>query len=184
MSMTRDVAHLFVRITAFAFLLVLPPTALAQTNKADLVGTVTDSNGAAVSGATVTITKVDTNAVRTVTTGDSGEYQAPSLDIGSYKVTVTKQGYQTVTQENIVLQTSDRLRIDLTLPPGTISGEVTVTAAAPLVESESSDRGTVGFAKPRSRFDEGSQHALQIKRRAADDLEHIGGGGLLLQGFT
>lgn len=116
---------------------------VAQTNKADIVGTITDSNGATVQGATITVTKVDTNTTRSVTSGDSGEYNAPSLDIGTYKITVTKQGYQTVTQENVVLQTNDRLRIDLTLSPGTVSGEVTITAAPPLVETESSDRGSV-----------------------------------------
>jgi Carboxypeptidase regulatory-like domain/TonB dependent receptor len=128
---------LFIAIGIFAV------SALAQTNKADIVGTITDSNGAAVQGATVTITKVDTNATRTVKSGDSGEYQVPGLEIGTYKVVATKQGFQTVTQENIVLQTNDRLRIDLTLTPGDVTAAVTVTAGAPLVETESSDRGAV-----------------------------------------
>lgn len=139
-----NAARLFVRISILTIgvtLFALP--VYAQSNKADLVGTITDSNGAAVKDATVTITKVDTNASRTVTTGDAGEYQAPALDIGIYKVTVTKQGFQTVTQENVTLQTNDRLRIDLTLAPGTVSGQVTITAGAPLVETESSDRGSV-----------------------------------------
>src|SRR5258708_35793359 len=92
---------------------------------------------------TVKVTKVDTNATREVTTSDSGTYEAPSLDIGTYKVTATKQGFKTVTQEKIELQTNDRLRIDLAMSPGDISGEVTITAAAPLVETESSNRGTV-----------------------------------------
>jgi hypothetical protein len=144
MYSTRNAAHLLVRVVTLTFLLciVALPT-LAQTNKADIVGTVSDSKGAAVQGATVTITKVDTAAARSVTTGDSGEYQAPALEIGTYKVSATKSGFQTVVQENIVLQTSDRLRIDLTLSPGDVTGVVTVVAAAPLVETETSDRGTV-----------------------------------------
>src|SRR5690348_4728511 len=101
MSITPKVAHLLRRAGAFIFLWVIVAVpAAAQTNKADIVGTVTDTNGAAVTGATVTITKVDTNTSRTVTTGGSGEYEAPSLDIGTYKVTVSKQGFQTVTHEN------------------------------------------------------------------------------------
>src|SRR3989441_8343211 len=132
------------RVGAFVVLLIaLAVPAFAQSNKADIVGTVTDSNGGGVSGAEVTATKIDTAASRSATTDTAGNFQLPLLDIGIYKVTATKQGFQTVTQENVTLQTQDRLRIDLTLPPGTISGEVTVTAAAPLVESESSDRGTV-----------------------------------------
>src|SRR3989441_2282294 len=144
MSSIRNVAHLLVRVVIFTFLVAIfaLPT-MAQTNKADIVGTVTDTNGAAVQGATITITKVDTNSTRTVTSGDSGQYEAPLLEIGTYKVTATKQGFQTVTHENVVLQTNDRLRIDLTLPPGNVSGVVTVTAGAPLVETETSDRGTV-----------------------------------------
>ncbi|HEV2828174.1 MAG TPA: TonB-dependent receptor [Pyrinomonadaceae bacterium] len=116
---------------------------LAQSNKADIVGTVTDSNGGAVTDATVTGTKVDTGASRTATTDASGNYQLPLLDIGIYKVTVTKQGFQTVTQENVTLQTQDRLRVDLIMAPGTVTGEVTVSAAPTLVETESSDRGNV-----------------------------------------
>ena len=144
MSSTRNAAHLLVRVVTLTLVLgILALPTLAQTNKADILGTVTDSNGAAVQGATVKVTKVDTGATREVKSGDSGEYQVPSLEIGIYKITVTKQGYQTVTQENIVLQTSDRLRIDLALPPGNITSVVTITAGAPLVESESSDRGTV-----------------------------------------
>src|SRR5947209_19251153 len=123
MYSTRNVAHLLVRVVILTFMagIFALPT-LAQTNKADIVGTVTDSNGAAVQGATVTITKVDTNTVRTVTSGDSGEYQAPSLEIGIYKVTASKQGFQTLTRENMVLQTNATLSVDLTLSPVDASG--------------------------------------------------------------
>lgn len=127
----------FIVLAAFAF------TALAQTNRATIVGTVTDTSGGVVQGATVTITKVDTNTTRTVTTGDDGTYEAPLLDIGNYKVTGSKQGYNTVTQDNVVLQTADRQRVDIQLTAGTVTGEVTITAGAPLVESETSDRGSV-----------------------------------------
>jgi len=133
------------RVGAFVVLLiVLAVPAFAQSNKADIVGTVVDSNGGAVSDAEVTATKVDTGATRTATTDSSGNYQLPLLDIGIYKVTVTKQGFQTATQENITLQTQDRLRIDLTITPGAVTGNVTIIATdAPLVETESSDRGGV-----------------------------------------
>src|SRR5205809_6602229 len=93
LSSIRNVAHLLVRVVIFSFLVAIfaLPT-MAQTNKADIGETVTDTNGAAVQGATVTITKVDTNSTRTVTSGDSGQYEAPLLEIGTYKVTATKQG--------------------------------------------------------------------------------------------
>jgi hypothetical protein len=143
-----NINHSFARLLSIGcviacLLTVLTVTTFAQTNKADIVGTVTDSAGAAVPGATVTITKVDTNASRTVTTGDAGDYLAPSLDIGVYKVAASKSGYQTVNQENVVLQTSDRLRVDFSLPAGTVTGEVTISSEASLVEAETSDRGSV-----------------------------------------
>ena len=141
---TTSIAHLLKRVLGFSFLLaLLALPALGQGNKAEINGTVTDTSGGLVPGATVTITKVDTGTARTVTASDSGEFSAPLLDIGVYKVTATKEGYQTVVRENIVLQTSDRLRVDFELKPGTVSGEVTITTGAPLVETESSDRSTV-----------------------------------------
>src|SRR6266550_4303419 len=144
MKIYRAIFHLLRPVVILTCLLaVLSIPAFSQTNKAEIDGTVTDTNGGIVPGATVVILKVDTGATRTLTTGDSGEYAAPLLDIGIYKVTVSKDGYQTAAQENITLQTSDRLRIDVQLKPGTVSGEVTITAAAPLVETESSDRGSV-----------------------------------------
>jgi hypothetical protein len=144
MTTYRALLHLLRPVGILACMLaILSIPAIAQTNKASIVGTVTDTGGAVVPGVTVKVTKVDTNATREVTTSDSGTYEAPSLDIGTYKVTATKQGFKTVTQEKIELQTNDRLRIDLAMSPGDISGEVTITAAAPLVETESSNRGSV-----------------------------------------
>ncbi len=144
MTTSKKPARLFACACASVFLLAVAVVSTrAQTNKADIVGTVTDQNGAVVSGATVTITKVDTNAERVVTTGDAGQYEASRLEIGTYKVTASKQGFQTVTHENIVLQINDRLRVDITLQPGTVTGVVTVTAAPPMVETETSDRGNV-----------------------------------------
>jgi hypothetical protein len=141
---TTSIVHPFGRVVAITFLfalLALP--ALGQGNKAAINGTVADPTGAVVAGATVTIVKVDTGAERSVTSGDSGEFNAPALDIGVYKLTASKDGYQTTVRDNIVLKTSDRLRVDFELKPGTVSVAVTISAGAPLVETESSDIGSV-----------------------------------------
>jgi hypothetical protein len=141
---TKTVVLLTEKMLGLCLLLgLLLVTALGQGNKAEINGTVTDSTGAVIPGASVLIVKVDTGAERTVTSGDGGEFSAPLLDIGVYKLTASKQGYQTTVRDNITLQTSDRLRVDMELKPGTVSGEVTITAAAPLVETESSNRGSV-----------------------------------------
>lgn len=116
----------------------------AQTNKAEITGSVTDAAGAAVPGATVTITKVDTGAERQVTTNDEGVYQAPLLDVGTYRVTVAAPNFQTTTQEDVILQTGDRLGLDLQLSVGGVGdNEVIITAETPLIQTESSERGSV-----------------------------------------
>jgi len=144
MTTCRPANRMFRRAAVSLFLLSLfCISAYAQSNKAEINGTVKDANGGVVPDATVTITKVDTGAERTVTTGDQGEYSAPLLEIGIYKITATKQGFQTSIRENITLQTSERLQINFELKPGDVSAQVTITAAASLVESDTSDRGAV-----------------------------------------
>ena len=117
--------------------------ALAQSNKATLTGTVTDQNGGTVAGASVTVTNVETNAERTVITDNNGNYEAPLLDPGVYRVTASAANFNKVINENITLQTGARQPLDIVLPPGNVGAEVTITADAPLVQSESSDRGSV-----------------------------------------
>lgn len=116
---------------------------LAQTNKATITGTVTDAKGAVLEGATVTITSVGTNAEREVKTSSDGVYKAPLLDIGIYKISATAQGFQTTVLGNIELHVGDTLSIDVTLQPTGATESVTVTADAPLVQTESSERGNV-----------------------------------------
>ncbi|HEX8494742.1 MAG TPA: TonB-dependent receptor [Pyrinomonadaceae bacterium] len=133
----RQVGALVLLLAAFA----LP--AFAQTNKATLTGTVTDQNGGTVAGATVIVTNVETNAERTVTTDDNGNYEVPLLDPGVYRVVTTAPNFQKVTNESVTLQTGARQGLDIVLPPGGVGAEVTITADAPLVQTESSDRGSV-----------------------------------------
>ncbi|MEW6125416.1 MAG: TonB-dependent receptor [Acidobacteriota bacterium] len=124
-------------LAAFAF-----PVA-AQTNKATIVGTITDKNGAVVSGATVTITNVKTNIERQVKTTDEGTYTVPLLDVGEYRVTISAQGFKEAKLEGVTLQVGDRLPLDVTLDPSGAAESVTITAGATIVQSESSERGSV-----------------------------------------
>ena len=124
-------------------LTVLVTPSVAQTNKATITGTVTDPNGAVIAGATVKIVNVNTRAERTVTTNEDGTYNAPLLDIGTYNVTASATGFQSVTLEFVTLQIGDRLPIDVQLRPTGTTESVTITAEPPIVQSESSDRGSV-----------------------------------------
>lgn len=144
MTETKKTAMFFKAL----FVSVLTITALvfsvsAQTNKATLSGSVTDTQGAVITDADVKVTNTATGQVRETKTNSEGFYEVPLLDIGTYIVTVSKTGFQTVKRENIVLQTATETTADVQLSAGEVTTEVTVTAEAPLVQSETSDRGSV-----------------------------------------
>src|SRR5215469_17465196 len=89
-------------VSSFVLLLtILALATQAQTDKATIVGTVTDPGGAVISGATVTVVNTGTNAERKVTTGDDGRYIVALLDIGNYKITASAPGFKEVVRENI-----------------------------------------------------------------------------------
>src|SRR2546421_775836 len=121
--------------------------ASAQSNKGSIKGTVKDQSGAVVQNATVTVSNVATNEARTASTGDDGNYQVPLLDPGTYKVTVKAASFPETVQENVAVQTSTTSVVDMTLTAGVGTQTVTITAAPSVVESETSDRGSVIIGK-------------------------------------
>src|SRR5262249_48754798 len=80
---------------------LLPASLAAQAVTGTILGTVTDSSGAAVPGATVTLTHTGTGLVRTLVTDANGEYTAPSLPTGTYKLVAELPGFKTVSQSDI-----------------------------------------------------------------------------------
>jgi Carboxypeptidase regulatory-like domain/TonB dependent receptor len=115
--------------------------ALSQTTTGRIVGNVSDPSGAAVGGATITITDIQRNLSRSVTTSASGEYVAPELQPGDYKVHVEAKGFKSVERINIAVAVAEDLRVDITLPPGQVSETIVVTDEVPLVNSESATLG-------------------------------------------
>ncbi len=112
-------------------LLVLLHTGLAQNITGNISGTVQDTTGAVVSGATVTVTDVDRNqTLRTITTDASGFYRASLLPIGNYEVTAEATGFKKTSVTKIVLHVNDALTINLKLPIGSSTQTVTVQADA------------------------------------------------------
>ena len=107
-------------------------------------GLVTDSTSAAIPGATVTITDLDTASTRQVTTDGQGRFTASSLQIGNYKVQATMQGFASQTQQGLVLAVGQVLPVNFTLQVGTVSQEVTVSSsAAPQVNTTTSEIGSL-----------------------------------------
>ena len=114
---------------------------LAQGPTAELTGTVSDSTGGAVVGATVSITNLATNAARVVKTTAAGVYDAPSLLPGDYTIRVTSIGFQTAVTR-LELQIGRIGRQDFTLQIGNVTEAVEVNAQAPTLETESTALGT------------------------------------------
>jgi hypothetical protein len=128
----------------FAMLtLLVTQTLLGQGITGSINGTVTDSSGASVAGATVTVRQLTTNTVRTVTTSDVGSYTVTQLAPGSYSVKVDKAGFSAFEQSNIVLAIDQVVKIDAKLAIGSDQQTVNVTSEAPVIQTETSSVGLV-----------------------------------------
>jgi len=113
----------------------------AQNDTGSLVGSIQDSTGAEVPGATITVLNKNTAAVFTTTTGSTGEYEAPSLHTGMYKITAAHDGFSTAVADNITVSVGARQRLDLTLEVGKSATTVEVTDVALQLQTESSENG-------------------------------------------
>ncbi len=129
-------------LPTLALLAAVSSSLWAQDTTGKITGVVTDSSGAVIPNATVTVTNIATNQTKQTTTDNSGVYQALQLPIGSYRVTVSAPGFeQTTVQSNTALQINQTLRIDVTLNIGKLSNTVTVESAGSQVETENSTIG-------------------------------------------
>jgi hypothetical protein len=117
---------------ALGLLLFCRP-AFPQLNLGSIAGTVTDSSGAVISGASVTVTDTERGVSRMLTTDTSGAYSAPSLTPGTYEVRAGFQGFQTLNRTGIIVGVGQAVRVDMSLQPGTQAQSVTVTEAVPLI---------------------------------------------------
>ena len=108
----------------------------AQLTTADITGTVTDSTGAVVPNATVTLKSLATNQSRVATTDVSGNYTFALLQPGHYSITVSNAGFKASTVADLGVEAGDRARSDLKLQLGNINETVNVEAQTPLLQSE------------------------------------------------
>ena len=126
---------------ALALLLLFPALkAFAQYENGSLVGTIHDASGAAVPGVTVTITNSATGVAMAQKTNESGDYEVPSLRVGSYNISASAAGYANAVAKDISISIGSRLRIDLVLKVGTAQTTVEVSGVALQLETESSQR--------------------------------------------
>ena len=122
-------------LTVF-LLAVLSPGIAAQVLYGSIVGNVTDNNGAAVSAATVKITNTQTNQTRETTTNADGGFNFPTVQTGTWEVTVSKQGFKTLTRSNVVVTLNNITRADASLEIGQVVDTVSITADAGLLQTD------------------------------------------------
>jgi len=116
----------------------------AQTFRGSVLGTVTDTSGASVSGAKVTVHNVDTGVDRTTETTTDGGYLVPELPIGTYDVTVEMKGFQRSVTTGVKVNVSVERRVDAVMKAGAVAERVVVTAEnLPQVETTSDTLGGV-----------------------------------------
>ena len=119
-----------------------PSAAFAQAVTGTLLGTVTDTTGAVVAGAKVTVTNQNTGFARTVKTDAIGEYTVASIPTGVYTVLAEMDGFKATALSNIELGVDQRARIDVKLEVGAMTESVTIEAQTPLLQTSSSELGT------------------------------------------
>ena len=103
---------------------------------ATILGTITDSSGAVVPNAKIDVTNVDTNATSHAQSTSSGDFTAPFLTPGTYKLTVQAPGFQKAVTEALTLVVGQQLRVNVSLRPGAVSEVVEVQAAAVNVDTD------------------------------------------------
>ena len=151
-----------IRIPALFFVLAFAAAGWSQIVGGSISGTVRDTTGAVVPGATLQIRNVETGASRTLTSDGEGRYAAPSVPVGSYSVSAAREGFGTQTQTGIRLVVGQSAVVELSLAIGRVQQEVTVAATPATVEL--STQQTSGLV------DEKQVKELPLNGRSYDEL--------------
>src|SRR5688500_17049042 len=111
----------------------------AQTSQSHIRCTVVDQSGGGLPGVTVTATHIDTGALRTTVTSETGVFLMPALPVGVYRLNLELTGFTSVIRENLRLEVGQSAVLSFTMRLATVQETVTVTGDSPLVESQKSE---------------------------------------------
>src|SRR5882762_2379239 len=120
---------------------------VAQSDRGSLAGTISDSTGAVVPNAAVTVTGADTGTVYNAVSTSSGDYRIQDMVLGAYNIKVAAPGFKTAESTGVVIQVNTVTSLDVTVSVGNATETVTVIADAPSLQTESSEIGTVVGSK-------------------------------------
>jgi len=131
------------RVTClFAALLAAIAPIYGQIDRGTIEGLVTDTTGAVVPDAKIQIIQTATNSTLDLATNGEGLYTAPNLPSGVYRVVVRKEGFSAVVREPVEVRPAVKVRVDITLQPGSISESISVTGEAPLLDVSATSNAT------------------------------------------
>ena len=154
--------HYRILLVLFVAVALAIAPAGAQIVGGTISGTIHDSTGAAVPGATVTVRQTDTGFTRTLVTGADGRYAAPSVPVGPYSVSAAHDGFQPQEQTGIVLSIGQSVQVDFELSVSSVHETVVVNAGDPVVNTSSQQ--TSGL------IDERQVKELPLNGRSYDQL--------------
>jgi Carboxypeptidase regulatory-like domain len=124
-------------------MLVFAGMALAQQGRGTILGSVTDQTGAVVPGAQIVITNINTNLEFTAVSNSDGAFSTPGLQVGSYKVTISKDGFKKYLRSGIVLEVDQKAQLNVTLETGAVTDVMEVTGLGSLVDTTTATLGKV-----------------------------------------
>ncbi len=126
---------------ASALVLLAAASVAAQATTGTLRGYIRDQQNAVTPGATVTVRNVDTNAARTVTASDDGQYLITNLPVGSYELTVELSGFNKYVRSGLTLAVNQDAVVDVTMQTGQVAETVTVTSDASILNTTTTEVG-------------------------------------------
>ena len=155
-------------LSVWCFVVFVGVIVAAQVESGKVVGSIHDATGAVLGEAKITVTNVDTNISHLALTNSSGDYVVTELPPGVYTVVAEHQGFKKAEQAPFQVDVNQVARVDLTLSVGSINETVTVIAAEPLVDSETSSIGQV--------IDQNRVHELPLNGRNFMQLAYLSPG--------
>jgi outer membrane receptor protein involved in Fe transport len=172
-------------VTGAAVLSACAPELHAQTTAATLTGLVTDPSGAAVPGAHLTLSNVDTGAKHQLDSNASGEYTLTALPPGNYTLSVTRAGFRSYQQQGIVLTVSEQATANVLLAVGATENTITVTANASVINTTSAEISNIVNQRAISQLPLNGRDPSSLVLLSPGTTNVLNtGGGYLQSGFS
>ncbi len=170
----------FLCVFPLLVLSILP--ASAQSTGGRVIGRVSDSTGAVVSGVTIKLINTATGVVREAKSNDNGDYTYIEVAPSNYRVEYTQQGFKKYVRDNVTLEVNQVLTLNAILQPGATQETVEVTSEAPLVDTTSTQLGAVADARSISQLPLNARDTYQFLQLQPGVMSTVGTGNQIVYG--